>query len=858
MRPLPRSVLAVAVVLASSAAPALGATVSRYDPSVATTATARVDATDPATAPRPGRTARTPTGALRRAPADAPASQDAQPTEHDDDQGNVDTGDAGSDPLVGNGLGGAMCRNARLASGLSASARRNCQTAGTASASAPIGHYGFDVHIDTGALGLSSRTLQAALQTLLLTPLWTLLVWLTHAALSLLEWSFAIDLLDPATMGSVARSLQATRATVTEPWLVVLLALAAIALLYYGIVRRRVADSIGAVAAMTAMIIAGLWIIANPAGTIGEVNRAINQTGLGAVAVVSSGNVESGNGAFGDGLRAVFATAIEGPWCYMEFGDVDWCRNPRRLDASLADTARGLRRELIDDARCDAGSADCSAADESRRQATLLADARTNGELFLAFPTNSAHRNAINDVDSLFRALCNNDEDNHCRGEGAPAAQWRTESGTWARAGGLMLITVGSIGMLALIVFIALRLLGAAILTVVYLLLAPVAVLAPTVGESGRAAFRGWAVRLIGALLAKLIYALFLGVVLLTLSIFNGMSSLGWWTQWLLIAAFWWIVFTHRHEVLAYARLGHTDTGERGLRLVGGLLAARQIARTASDAATPARRVTARAARTGARAARATHTRLRDDRVHAREQRESQTLTTESNRRRDQVERSLGVELSAARRQTAQGTSIEAEITHLDGRRQRIGQEIVAARAAGDTRRAARLADRDARLRRHVVSQRSALERAETLLQRTGEHRHDTGGPYEARDLDDQARLLDREAAKRRGVAPGPRANADAYRDYARLASLADLSSERYLTLPPAQQRRARLTIDRELEARRTERTASSEWPAASSTSDIDGQGSERGARRIGRRAPESPSQRRRRQLAAGRTHGQR
>ena len=157
---------------------------------------------------------------------------------------------------------------------MSAAAQRNCQTAGTAAASAPVGHYGFDVHIDTGTLGVSSRTLLVAVQTLLLTPLWTLLLWLTNATLSLLEWAFAIDLLDPATMGSVARTLAAMRATLTEPWLVALLALAAIALLYHAIVRRRLADSVGEAAAMTAMILAGLWIITNPAGTVGEINRA--------------------------------------------------------------------------------------------------------------------------------------------------------------------------------------------------------------------------------------------------------------------------------------------------------------------------------------------------------------------------------------------------------------------------------------------------------------------------------------------------------------------------------------------------------------------------------------------------------
>ena len=172
-----------------------------------------------------------------------------------------------------------------------------------------------------------------------------------------------------------------------------------------------------------------------------------------------------------------------------------------------------------------------------------------------------------------------------------------------------MLIAVGSVGMLALLLFIALRLLGAAILTVVYLLLAPLAVLAPTIGESGRAAFRGWATRLLGALVAKLIYALFLGVVLLTLSILDGLGSLGWWTQWLLIAAFWWIVFVQRHEVLAYARLGHAETGARGLRLAGGLLAARQLTRAVSDTTSPGRRLIGRTGRTTGQAFTATRAR---------------------------------------------------------------------------------------------------------------------------------------------------------------------------------------------------------------------------------------------------------
>ena len=66
--------------------------------------------------------------------------------------------------------------------------------------------------------------------------------------------------------------------------------------------------------------------------------------------------------------------------------------------------------------------------------------------------------------------------------------------------------------MLLLLGFIALRLLGAALFSLLYLLLAPAAVLAPALGESGRAAFRTWATRLLGAVVAKLMYSFLLGV----------------------------------------------------------------------------------------------------------------------------------------------------------------------------------------------------------------------------------------------------------------------------------------------------------------------------------------------------------
>ena len=55
---------------------------------------------------------------------------------------------------------------------------------------------------------------------------------------------------------------------------------------------------------------------------------------------------------------------------------------------------------------------------------------------------------------------------------------------------GLFLIWIGVLGMVLLLGFIALHLLGAAIASLFLLLLAPAAVIAPALGDGGRAAFR--------------------------------------------------------------------------------------------------------------------------------------------------------------------------------------------------------------------------------------------------------------------------------------------------------------------------------------------------------------------------------
>ena len=137
---------------------------------------------------------------------------------------------------------GWAARSAAIASELSATSQRNCDTSGFEAAGAPTGDYGLDVHIETGLLGLTSQTL---LQDYLIEPVWIGLVWVVHTLIVAFEWCFTLDLLDSAAIGSLEHSLRATQTSFTGPWLVAALALAALAAAYNGLVRRRVAETLG-------------------------------------------------------------------------------------------------------------------------------------------------------------------------------------------------------------------------------------------------------------------------------------------------------------------------------------------------------------------------------------------------------------------------------------------------------------------------------------------------------------------------------------------------------------------------------------------------------------------------------------
>lgn len=703
------------------------------------------------------------------------------------------------DQLVSNGLGSPSCSSGAGTVELSASGERNCQLAGFQATGAPTSNYAFDVHIDTGALGLGSGAVASAVQDLLITPVWLALVWVVHALIVALEWCFTIDLLNSGAMSGVAQGLRIAQATFTQPWLMVVLAIASVLAAYHGLVRRRVAETLGQVLLTLVMVVGGLWVIVDPVGTVGALGAWTNQASLGALGAVAQGSPDHAQLTLSEGMEDIFATGVGTPWCYMEFGNVHWCDDPHQLDPRLHKAALALAAHSQASSECPVKGRAATICAElgieqaqvSGQSAQLLRDAHTNGELFLALPANGPQRNSINKSSSLLRVLCDSEHATSCHGPTAQQAEFRTEDGTWPRAEGLLLILIGSLGMILLLGFIALRLLGAAIMSLFYLLLAPAAVLAPALGDGGRAAFRGWATRLLGALTAKLLYSLMLGVVLLMMRIVLSMDF-GWWLQWLLASVLWWGAFRHRdalwssafrhhNQVLSFARAGGGGGGSRvgGMRLTSALMSAREAARVGGWAKSKVMRPRSTVER------RARHAKV------SREQAKGKAD--------EQVTRSMTHDHRDANTRVAGAAQTESRLAKGRSQLGRVRAAREEALKAGDTRRAAKLGVRAKRIEGETTHAQQDLDAARSLTA-GGERMWGVGDHIKAEVRQRNAGWLDAQAAlpdNAAGTRDGRR------RDYPALAGLVGHERGDYERQSPSEQRKTRLNIDRELRLRR-------------------------------------------------------
>jgi hypothetical protein len=721
-----------------------------------------------------------PAPAAPRAPTGSPlvsGSGSASATSEASEAGGAQPGEV--DPLVGNGLGSPLCHGVLGEGELAHANRRDCETSGFVAAPAPTGDYGIDVHIDTGVFGVNVRSL---VQDLFVQPLWMAIVWAVHALVVMLEWGFTIDLLDSAGVReSVGAGLRRMQLAVTVPWLALALSCASVLAAYNGLIRRRVGETLGQAVALVAMIAVGTWVTLDPTGTVGAVGGWANQASIGTLATAARGAPTGAGDALASSMSDVFAAAVEMPWCYLEFGDVRWCRDPARLDPELRAAALRIAGEEVAQAGCGraGGSADSCSAGSARARglahsAQLLREAQTNGAIFLALPANGPARNSINDPGSLLHVMCRSSDATACRGPMAAAAEFRTDGGTWPRVGGLLLIAAGLAGMLLMLGFIAARLLAAALFSLLYLLMAPAAVLAPAFGERGRQLFGRWAAQLFAAVVSKLLFSFLLGVLLAVVAALSVLGGLGFWTQWLLTSVFWWGAFARREHILALVG-GGRPLGRRGGR---SPLARRLRPRMGvrDGALTRAKRVLKRLAGPAP-----SYEHRKQITVAARERARAGTL--------EQAERSLEHDDRGVRSAEDAAPAVRARSAALHAQLERVRVARAEAVARGDGRRGAELGHRAERVEREIEAQRRRASDA-------------ARGARGSDALAERARFLDAQAALPAVGGPLDAGRTDR-RDYAALAGLAGYTRGEYDALGSQRQRAARLEIDRELALRR-------------------------------------------------------
>ncbi|HEV7162068.1 MAG TPA: hypothetical protein VGN25_02330 [Solirubrobacteraceae bacterium] len=725
-----------------------------------------------------------------RAPTRGPLSTGSGAAASSGEEASDGEGDAPqdqADPLVSNGLASPSCQAASAAD-LSAGDRHHCESSGFIATAAPTGNYGIDVHIDTGVLGVSSNWLSSAVQDILIAPAWMGLVWAVHALVVMLEWCFTIDLLPSAAAGGLGRGLRQTEATFTQPWLPLALSVASMIALYHGLIRRRVAQTLGEVVLMVAMMAGGLWVISDPSGTVGALGAWANQAALGTLAVAAQGAPTQPERVFGTSLDTIFSSAVEGPWCYLEFGDVAWCREPGRLDPRLRSAALKIAAAELTHIGCGSSSSSCvSPSSPSARtlehSAQMLRSAQNNGAIFLALPPNGPARNSINSQDSLLRTMCQSANATSCRGADAAQAQFRTQSQTWARLCGLALIAAGTLGMLLLLGFLGTRLLAAALFGLLYLLLAPAMVLAPAFGEGGRALFRKWGMQLLGTVVTKLLFSFLLGVVLSLAGLIENLTALGWWTQWLLMSALWWGAFMRRHQALGVTAgaLGHNYVERRSIsRRIGSVIEARR--RRAVDRWIEARKKPA------------PDVGLPTDSQSTRSPTRPGDKTTIP---RPRTRKGLEQVTRGRDGQTpVHGESSAGQAADKRAQLERVSRARAQAEQTGNTRRAAELDVRARRIEAEAAS--DGLTPMEGSAPRYG-GAHDVTPETSPHGRPPRAR------GPALRVGEGTRAGSKhvARIDYAALATLAGLTRWEYERLSSRRQREARVEIDRELAERR-------------------------------------------------------
>ena len=378
----------------------------------------------------------------------------------------------------------------------------------------PLENYGLDEHVQFGITHLGN--IFDAVTQWVIQMIWFGLLYVFNGIMVMLQWAFSRDLLGGESMGKLAEALEAMRTNIDSLW--GLSAVAALALwgIWHGLVRKKSIDTMRGLLASLLCMAALLVMIGNPGGTLGKFIEDANGASTEMLGAITSGSVTKSETAVGSTEQSLFNSVILRPWCALQFGDIEYCESkPNGFKQSVANTWL---------------------------QSAPDGEART----------------------SLWEKT---------KEEGAAGAQ-RMEmisgggASSMARLGLLVLIAVGLVGAICLFTYLAARLMMAALFVLVLAMFAPAMFLVAALGESGRASVVAWAKRLAGAIVTKVVFALFLAVIIEASNLVTVLK-LGFFPSWIVFIALWWGVLLKRKDLLALLSLDPKTASPSGIDFNG-------------------------------------------------------------------------------------------------------------------------------------------------------------------------------------------------------------------------------------------------------------------------------------------------
>ncbi len=274
-----------------------------------------------------------------------------------------------------------------------------------------------------------------------------------------------------------------------------------------------------------------------------------DRVALGVIGAPQAGGASRPSGSYAEAMSRLWARLVEVPFAGLDFSDVGWAlsRPPpeavEKADEKFCEDqgALALMAELADLGVEEAKDA-CGkfAARRYGRPRRVI-------DLYLRSSPGSPARQALWDY------FDNNDDYK-------PKVAAQGGDGVLTRLSMLALFAISLLGSVLLLAWLAIRLFSQAAIAFVLLLVAPFALLFPLLGDAGRRAFKTWGLTLLGAVIAKVIYAAFLSIVLLGITILGQVDGPGGSaTGFLLACAFSWSVFLKRAQLVGWFSVGEAE-----------------------------------------------------------------------------------------------------------------------------------------------------------------------------------------------------------------------------------------------------------------------------------------------------------